>query len=121
MIYGIGIDLASITRVEKACGKEGFLRRVYSEKEIGLYRGDAARLAANFAAKEAFSKALGTGVRGFSMNEVSVCRDGLGKPFYEFSGKAEAIMKEAGLTAFLSLTDEGDSAAAVCVLEKNGI
>ena len=109
MIYGIGIDMISISRIEKACEKESFLKHVYSCKEIELYRNDPAKLAANFAAKEALSKALGTGVRGFEIKEVELLRDDLGKPYYVFSGKAEEIIKEKELTAFASVSDENDT------------
>ena len=118
MIYGIGIDMISISRVDKACGKEAFLNRVFSCKEIELYRDNASKLAANFAAKEAFSKALGTGVRGFDIREVELLRDSLGKPYYCFSGRAEEIMSGNGLTAFASVSDENDTVIVIALLEK---
>ena len=118
MIYGIGVDMISIARVEKACGKESFLERVFSCKEINLYRGKNAKLAANFAAKEAFSKALGTGVRGFDLREVELFRDELGKPYYCFSGRAAEIIGRNGLKAFASVTDEDDIVIVMTVLEQ---
>ena len=107
MIYGIGVDMTEISRVTKACAKESFLRKVFS----------AEKLAAGFAAKEAFSKALGTGVRGFSMNEVELMRDDLGKPYYEFRGRAEEIVSSKKLRSFVSVTDEGDLVTVFTVLE----
>lgn len=118
MIYGIGVDMITMTRMEKACGKESFLERVFSCKEIDLYRGKSAKLAANFAAKEAFSKALGTGVRGFDLREVELFRDGLGKPYYCFSGRAAEIVEKNGLKAFVSVTDENDTVVVMTVLEQ---
>ena len=117
MIYGIGVDMTEISRVKKACAKESFLKKVFSEKEIELYRERPEKLAAGFAAKEAFSKALGTGVRGFSMNEVELMRDDLGKPYFEFRGRAEEIVSSKGLRYFVSVTDEGDLVTVFAVLE----
>ena len=117
MIYGIGVDMTEISRVSKACSRESFLKKVFSPREIELYREKPEKLAAGFAAKEAFSKALGTGVRGFSMSEVELLRDDLGKPYYEFSGKAAEIVKEKELSSFVSVTDEGDLVTVFTVLE----
>ncbi len=117
MIYGVGIDMISISRVGRACGKDSFLRHVFSCKEIDLYREDAEKLAANFAAKEAFSKALGTGIRGFSLPEVELFRDDLGKPYYSFSGKAEEIVASLGVRAHVSVSDEKDTVIVFTVLE----
>lgn len=74
-----------------------------------------ATIAANFAAKEAFSKALGTGVRGFSLAEVSVLRDHLGAPYFAFSGEAEKQVRERGLQFSVSLTHTDELAAAFVV------
>ena len=117
MIYGIGVDMVSISRIEKACKKEKFLNHVFSCKEIELYRDNAPKLAANFAAKEAFSKALGTGVRGFEMKEVELFRDKLGKPFYSFSGKAEEIVSDKNIRSFASVTDEDEIVVVFTILE----
>ena len=117
MIYGVGVDMASISRVEKACAGPRFLEKYYSPREIELYSSSPARLTANFAAKEAFGKALGTGVRGFSMREVSLLRDELGKPYYEFSGRAEEIVESRGLRCHVSVTDEGDKVVVFTVIE----
>lgn len=75
----------------------------------------AESVAANFAAKEAFSKALGTGVRGFSLNEVSVLRDESGAPFFAFSGNAERIVKERKLGFSVSLSHTKNMACAMVV------
>ena len=118
MIYGIGVDMASIARVQKACEKNGFEARFFSEAEQQMFAEYPHRRAANFAAKEAFAKALGTGIRGFSLHEVAALRDELGKPYYVFSGKAAEIVAEKGLTAHLSITDEGDNVIAMALLEQ---
>lgn len=85
MIYGIGVDMTRISRVHKACEKDSFVNRYFSQQEIQQAQGKVEKLAADFAAKEAFSKALGTGIRGFALSEVSLLRDELGKPYYAFT------------------------------------
>lgn len=113
-----GIDLVEVERVRKCIGSERFLRRVYSEAERELFasRGmNPQTAAANFAAKEAFSKALGTGVRGFSLNEVSLLRDGLGKPYFELTGRALSIVEQNNYTLSVSVTHTREYASAVVV------
>lgn len=121
-MYSIGIDMTSVSRIEKGCEKENFRRFVFSEKELAaFYERDKPKfdsLAANFAAKEAFSKALGTGVRGFSLNEVEILRDEKGAPYFNFYGKAAEIIFTGGYTAQVSLSHEKDNAIAMVLLEK---
>ena len=95
-------------------------KEVYDAAKIEAFskRNDAAvKLSGCFAAKEAVSKALGTGVRGFTLREVELLRDELGKPYYVFSGKAADIMEDKKLLAHVSVTDEGDSVIVFTVLE----
>lgn len=112
MITGIGVDIASVSRFE---GKERrFYERFLGPEEL---RDEitAEYAASRFAAKEAFSKALGTGVHGFSMKEVAVVEDGLGKPSFSLSGKA---LERAGGRCFqLSLSHDGGFAVAFVVAE----
>lgn len=113
-----GIDLIEIKRIAASLGNPRFLTRVFSVEEIKLFekKGNSIpTIAANFAAKEAFSKALGTGIRGFWLNEVSVLRDELGKPYFKLSGRAEQAAKERGLSFSVSLTHTDDTAAAFVV------
>lgn len=98
MIVGIGIDLIEIKRVEKACEKEHFLTRCFTEREIDLIRGDLRKASDNFAVKEAISKAFGTGIRGFELNEIEVLRDELGGPYVILYGNALKIANERGIT-----------------------
>lgn len=121
-MYGIGTDIVTISRIEKSLERESFLHRVYGEKEIALFATGAkiktASLAANFAAKEAFGKALGTGVRGFELCEVQALRDPMGKPYFELSGSAKQIVESKNLACHLSLSHENDKAIAFVVMEK---
>ena len=110
----LGLDLAEIPRIAKAMEKEAFLRNYFSEEERGYFAEKAMApqtVAGHFAAKEAFAKAMGTGVRGFSLAEVSVSHDALGKPSLRLSGKAEELAR--GWRFSLSVTHTRDTAAAV--------
>ena len=97
-MYNIGIDMTTVSRIEKSCQKENFRNHVFTQAELDLFfnreKPKYSSLAANFAAKEAFSKALGTGVRGFELTEVEILRDELGKPHFAFSGKAKEIVEK---------------------------
>jgi holo-[acyl-carrier protein] synthase len=77
-------------------------------------------IAASYAAKEAFSKAMGTGVRGFSLAEVSVLRDSLGAPYFALSGRAARLAAERGLCFSVSLTHTDELAAAFVVAWQEG-
>lgn len=122
-IVAIGTDLARIERFRKFIAPDNkFLARVYSleERDYSLAKHDpAAHLAARFAAKEAFLKALGTGLRaGLTWQQVVVVRDELGCPSLKISGRAAELMTERGAkTAFLSYSHDGDYAVATVVLE----
>ncbi len=121
-MYNIGIDMTTVSRIEKSCQKDSFLHHVFTQAELDtfFYRDKPrySSLAANFAAKEAFSKALGTGIRNFNLNEVEVLRDGLGAPYFNFYGKAAEIVLAGGYKAKVSLSHEGDMAIAMVLLEK---
>ena len=120
MILGIGTDLCEIARMETK--SVHFLERIFSEEEraYAAARGKsgASSLAAMFAAKEAFSKALGTGIRDFGLDEVCVAHDALGAPHYVLKGKALALAEEKGITRLhLSLSHEAGLALAFAVAE----
>ena len=114
----IGIDLVEIPRIRKSLELKGFLERVFSPEERLMLkkRKDMAQSAAAcFAAKEAFSKAVGTGLVGFSLRDVSVLRDGLGAPYIKLSARAGELY--GGEKIFVSLTHTKDTAAAVVIIE----
>ena len=121
-MYTTGIDITTVSRIEKSCEKESFRSFVFTEKELELFynreKPKFSSLAANFAAKEAFGKALGTGVRGFNLNEVEILRDDMGAPYFNFYGRASEIILAGGYTAQLSLSHEKDTAIAIVLLEK---
>ena len=118
-MYGIGVDTTTISRIKKSLERESFLHFVYGENEIALFYNDKINynsLAANFAAKEAFSKALGTGVVGFSLNEVEILRNENNAPYFKLSGKAKNIIDNLNIEPFISLTHEKDIATAFVIL-----
>ena len=96
MIVGIGNDIIEIERVEKAILKEGFKNKVYTQKELENIekRGNRTETYAGiFSAKEAISKAIGTGVREFSLTDLEILNDDLGKPYVVVSEKLDKILK----------------------------
>jgi len=124
LIFGLGLDLVWIPRVEAMWQRHGrrFLERCFTAAEVKLCSGrprPAKALALRLAAKEAFAKATGQGMRGFAWREMEVAPDENGKPCLALHGKARAWAREQGIKGcFLSLSDEKDYAAAVVVLEK---
>lgn len=125
MIYGVGIDLVQIRRIEKALHRWGerFKNKVFTSGEVSYCqkkRNAAANYAARFAAKEAFVKALGVGMRrGIHWREIEVAHGPLGKPILKISGRAQEICQKEGIKAILvSLTHDQDYSSALVVLEK---
>lgn len=116
-----GIDLIKIERIEKSIRSPRFLARVFSAEENAFFASRGMRaetIAASYAAKEAFGKALGTGIRGFALKEVAVLRDPLGAPYFALSGNAARIAEERGLRFSLSLTHTKELAAAFVIAWK---
>ena len=96
MIVGIGNDIIEIERIEKAISKEGFKNKVYTQRELENIekRGNRTETYAGiFSAKEAISKAIGTGVREFSLTDLEILNDDLGKPYVVVSEKLDKILK----------------------------
>ncbi len=119
MIIGIGTDLIEIQRVEKACTKEAFLIRCFTEKERELFNGNYTKAAGNFASKEAISKVFGTGIRGFELTDIEILRDELGKPVVNLMNNAKNIAESMGIDVIhLSITNTKDYAQAFAIGEK---
>jgi holo-[acyl-carrier protein] synthase len=122
VISGIGIDVVQVSRMRHWVDDPGLLERFFHPLEIrtAMERGEAAvlSLAARFAAKEAFGKALGTGLRGISLKEIRISNNGLGKPDVALTGTArEAFERSGGRRILCSLTHEVDNAIAMIVIE----
>lgn len=118
MIVGVGTDLVEMDRMKKACGRESFLKRIYTEEERRQAGKRISRLAGDFAVKEAVAKALGTGFRGFGPECIEALRDPLGKPYVRLYGRAGELAEELGIDEFhVSVTNTAQYAAAFVVGE----
>lgn len=123
MILGVGIDLCEAQRMEKSLQRQTFCDHVFAAKEQALLAGLSGRrraetAAANFAAKEAFLKAAGTGLGGFALNELALLRAKSGAPYFELGGGAAAWAEQQGVAVHVSLTHEKGLAGAVVLLER---
>lgn len=123
-IVGLGTDIAEIERVEKALARTGeaFARRILTEQEMLTFaslKQPGRFLAKRFAAKEAASKALGTGIAdGVSFQDFTIGNDALGKPNLSLSGRAATLAAQLGVVHIhLSLSDERHYAVATVILE----
>jgi holo-[acyl-carrier protein] synthase len=123
-VAGIGTDIARVDRFRRILddGKHGVIDRIFTDGErlYALAKKDPApHLAARFAAKEAFLKALGLGLReGITWHDMDVERDQLGRPSLKLTGRAAAIFDSRGLTCtHLSYSHDGDYALAMVILE----
>ena len=119
-LYGIGADIVRISRISKLIKKKSFVNRLYSKDEIfkcNKTKNSANCFAKRFAAKEAFSKALGTGVaKGINFNEIVVLNEKNGKPYIKLIDKTKKIvvnkLKFKNYKISLSLSDEDKYAVA---------
>lgn len=122
-MLSVGVDLVEINRIEKSLKNPRFCKRVLGENEYLqlMMRGFPVQsVAASFCAKEAFSKAMGTGVRGFELSEVELLREENGRPYLKLSGSAERMAKERRLEFAVSVTHTKEYAQAVVVAEQRG-
>lgn len=124
MIYGIGIDVCEPHRIERLLEKYGerFARRVLTDREWPAYERTGKRVlfvANRFAAKEAFSKAMGTGFRyPVTLQCISVLQNRAGKPGFEFHPNLDALVKSRGIVRHhVTISDEKSLACACVVLE----
>jgi holo-[acyl-carrier protein] synthase len=124
MIYGIGTDIVAVKRLQGMWDRHGdkALEKLLAPQEIAEFTQAANKgrfLAKRFAAKEAFSKALGTGVRPPAvLPAIAISHDELGKPILVFCGQLAEMIETQGLKAHLSLSDEADYAIAYVILER---
>jgi holo-[acyl-carrier protein] synthase len=129
MIYGIGTDICDIKRISASYERHGdrFAERILSDVELAVWRSRKLRLpargvrylATRFSAKEAFSKAIGLGMRlpmSWRLCEISTLASG--KPTIVLHGCLKDWFTANGLTAHITVTDESDYAASFCVVEK---
>ena len=119
-IFGIGTDIVSVERIKKSLKKKSFINRIFNEKEIlkcKKINNSINCYAKRFAAKEAFSKALGTGIsNGVNFNEIIILNKKSGKPYISIIGQTKKTLKKKfkkkKSKILLSLTDEKKYAVA---------
>ena len=130
MIYGIGTDICDIRRIRASLEKHGerFAQKVLSDNEMQTYRTRSERwpergvryVATRFSAKEAFSKAIGLGMRmPMTWRLCEVAKLPSGQPTIVLHGVLKAWFEAQGLSAHVSVSDESDYATSYCVVEKN--
>jgi holo-[acyl-carrier protein] synthase len=124
MIHGIGTDIVELSRIEALWARYGerFAARILSVSELSELGGCAAParlLAKRFAAKEAFAKAVGSGMRHpVTLQRISITHDGLGKPVLQFDEVLRTYLAQVGVNGHhLSISDERDMVVAFVVLE----
>ena len=128
MIYGIGVDIVEVIRIERAYERWGqrFAGKILGPMELEHFSKTTRPvrfLAMRFAAKEAVSKALGTGFRqGVSPRQIEVQHNQAGKPSLVFSAHVAELMEQNNITAsFVTMADERDFAIAYAILETGTI
>lgn len=124
MIYGIGTDIVEVSRIEDSISQFGdaFAKRILADSEMQSYLASAIKprfLAKRFAAKEAFSKALGTGLRApCTFQNIAISHDHLGKPMLLLALELQAFLDSKQINqTHISISDERNLAAAFVVLE----
>jgi holo-[acyl-carrier protein] synthase len=123
MICGIGIDMTTVERFASWIEKPAMLDRYFNTREKCSNTNPAMQkehYAARYAAKEAFGKALGSGMAGFELCDVYIQKDSAGKPELMVTGSAEKKLKETygDCKLFVSLSHEKNNAVAVVIIEK---
>jgi holo-[acyl-carrier protein] synthase len=132
MIYGIGTDICDIRRIKAAIDRHGerFATKILSDAELKVWKARSARwperglryLATRFSAKEAFSKAVGLGMRmPMTWRSCEISKLASGKPEIVLHGELKQWFLEKELTVHITVTDESDYAASFCVVEKNNV
>ena len=125
-ILGIGVDIVKNKRIQTLIRNRNFIKRTFGTKELKFSKEKINKtnyFAKRFAAKEAFSKSFGTGIRGdLSFKDIEILNDKMGKPFFYKSKKIDQIMKKKfkikKYDLLLSLSDEKDHSIAFSILIK---
>lgn len=124
MIYGIGTDIVEVARIESSINQFGddLAKRMLAESELASYLASGIKprfLSKRFAAKEAFSKALGTGLRApATMQNIAISHDELGKPILVLAEELQTFLLSKNITkTHISISDEKNLAVAFVVLE----
>ena len=121
MIIGIGTDIIEIKRIDKVINRtNSFIEKSFTNNEIEYFKSKGLKgnvIAGNFAAKEAISKAMGTGFRGFGLKDIEVLRDKLGKPIVKLSDKIYELLDIKEFNIHISISHSKENAIAYAVME----
>ena len=128
-ILGIGVDIVENRRLSKLIKKKSFLLRLFTLVEIKnsrLIRDKSVYFSKKFAAKESFSKALGTGFRGgLNFKDIEILNDNLGKPYFRLNNKTKKIisknLKVKNFDIFLSISDEKEYSIAFTIIQEKNV
>ena len=128
-ILGIGVDIIQNKRIKILIKNKNFISRTFGEKEIQISKKILDKtnyFAKRFAAKEAFAKSIGTGIRNnLNLKDIEILNDEIGKPFYYKSKKINNIIykkfKINKYDLFLSISDEKDYSVAFTILQTNNV
>ena len=127
-VMGLGSDIVNIKRIEKIIknNKKNFLSKILHKDEKKLKKFTANTIAKKFAAKESFSKALGTGFRkGLNFKDVEILNDNLGKPYFRLNNKTKKIilktLKVKNFDLFLSISDEKEYSIAFTIIQAKNV
>lgn len=122
MIVGIGNDIIEVDRIKKAASRDGFIEKYFTELEQQLFEErhqNIGTIGGNFSVKEAVSKALGTGVRGFALTDIEVLRNDLGKPEVTLYNKAKDLSDHLGINRWhVSISHSKTAITAMAIGEK---
>ena len=125
-ILGIGVDIVENIRIHKSLKNASFIKRVFSNSEISFAKNITNKksyYSKRFAAKEAFSKAIGTGIRdNLNFKDITIVNDKFGKPSFVITDKIKKIVKKqfriSSFDFFLSISDEKKYSIAYVILQK---
>ena len=125
MIFGIGTDIVDVTRIKKMKSIDSFAKKILGDNEYLKFSklSESKKvffIAKQFAGKEAFAKAIGTGISGdVNFKTIEILRDDEGKPMFKFAEKTQLLIDNLGIAhSHVSLSDEKEYALAFVILEK---
>ena len=126
---GIGVDIVENKRLKKSIKNKSFLLRLFTSVEIknsGLIRDKSNYFSKKFAAKESFSKALGTGFRkGLNFKDIEILNNNLGKPYFRLNNRTKRIisklLKVKNFDIFLSISDEKEYSIAFTIIQAKNV
>ncbi len=123
-MFEVGIDIVEIERIKKSMTNKGFLHRILGKneyKQLEARQFPVQSVAGSFCAKEAFSKAVGTGFRGIKLREIQIIRDNLDKPHILLSGKTSHLYSDKDNYFSVSISHTNDLATAIVLYQKRNI